>query len=176
MKGGPGSLPGLSPNMPAPVNGTHPVGESGIGPDDSQQTGLVEGLRVPKPSSVFLCDVDLQSKFLALAGDHYVVAACSGSGCRGATEVNGLAPLSRYDPIPTPAAEDALATSRRCKESLVLTERKLIAAAEVEYVANIEVGQSPIKFGTEARHTRCPEASLPPLSKSPASDSVLDQV
>ena len=67
----------------------------------SQQTGLLECFRVPKPT-YFLVPVDMQTKLLALSVDKYVVAACSGSGCRGATQGNGLAPLSGYDPIPTP--------------------------------------------------------------------------
>src|SRR5579862_2607785 len=47
----------------------------------SKQTGLLECVRIPKPT-YFLVPVDMQTKFLALSGNYYVVAACSSSGCR----------------------------------------------------------------------------------------------
>ena len=72
---------------------------------ESQQTGLLECLRVPKPTQ-FLVPVDVQSKFLALPGNIYVVATRSGSSCGGATQSDRLTSLKGYDPIPTPTPND----------------------------------------------------------------------
>ena len=38
---------------------------------------------------------------------------------------------------------------------LFFAERQLISATEMEYVADIEIGQTPIKAGTKTRHGRC---------------------
>jgi hypothetical protein len=106
----------------------------------SQQTGLLECLWVPKPTYFFV-RVDVQSQLLALPGNIDIVAVCTGSGCRGATQSNRLTTLKSYDPIATPTPDDCVGEpSRVTKELLVFTEWKLIAATEMKYISDIERG------------------------------------
>ena len=89
-----------------------------------------------------------------------------------------MAALGGNDPVDAPPSnQGVLHLVGAAGEVLVLAERQVIRAAEVEDVSDIEVGQTPIETGAKAGHVRrAIPAVLPPFSRSPASDSVFDQV
>ena len=124
-----------------------------------QLARLLEGGRIPEPIGSLYAAADINltnSKFLALPRNIDVIATCSGGRTRWATEGNGLAALKRENPVNAPSANNGICQAARVMhEFLVFPERQHIAAADVEDIPNIEVGQAPIEPRTEARDVGC---------------------
>src|ERR1700741_928015 len=75
-------------------------------------------------------------------------------GCRAWTiEVDGLTTLNSREPVDAPTSHDLIAKLSDVSQVLfVLAKRKLVGAAYMEYVADIEVGRTPIKARARARN------------------------
>ena len=99
---------------------------------------------------------------------------------------NGLASLEGGTPMDAPAADQLVREAAGvAHEALALTEGKLIAAAEVEDIANVEVSQTIVGLDSEAGNARSAIAidiatgavfELPPFSRSLASVRVFEKV
>src|ERR1700733_3967177 len=122
-------------------------------------TGLIEGCRIPKPEevdlSVHICS-GFQAKLLALPGNTQVIAVGAGGCCAWATEYDGLTTLESRDPVDAPASHDLITDLSDVGQVLLVgAKRKLIGAAYVEYVADIEVGWTPVKARARTGNKWC---------------------
>ena len=98
----------------------------------------------------------MESKFLALPSDLQIVAVCSRCGRCWTGKTNRLTALKRRNPVDRPTAKRRVGNPTGVKESLILTERKLIPAAEMEDLAEVEIGKTPIETGTKPWHPGSP--------------------
>jgi len=83
----------------------------------------------------------VQSKLLTLSRNAQNRAVCSGGCCGWATEADRLSALKRRDPVDAPPSDCGVREpSGVTHETLILAERELVPAAEMNYVAEIEIG------------------------------------
>ena len=102
--------------------------------------------------------VTLMPSLRVLAGNHNVVAARTRDSAGMAGEAERLPALQSQDPVGGPASENSVGDSTVVHEHLVFSERQFIAAAEVNHLADIEVGQSVVELWTQARNSNRPGA------------------
>lgn len=101
-----------------------------------------------------------KAELLALTRNTDSTATSSSSRAGGTTNANGLASLKRRDPVDRPSSNHRIDRPARCPEEvLILADRKFVSATEVKDLADIEVGQTPIKHRTESGHGGCAKST-----------------
>ncbi len=132
--------------------GMHPAGGFGC----SSQAGKVAGRPSDSQTNSAFRSSPCAAQASGSGPELHIVAVCSRGCCSWTTEGNRLATLKGSDPVDAPPSDDCSSSSFAGvgKELLIFAERKLVPAAEVEYVADIEIGQTPIKTGTKTRYVR----------------------
>src|ERR1700675_222393 len=111
---------------------------------------LCERVGVSKPAQLPVC-VRMQAEIQGLPLHDEIVTACPGRSAVGARKSDRLAALKSGDPLYTPTAYKLVhGTAGVRHEVLALADRDLIAATEVEYVADIKVCQTEVALDSKA--------------------------
>ncbi len=96
----------------------------------------------------------MKSELQGLASKEVAASRSRGRGSR-ARESNRLAALERCAPVDTPTADQLIGESARAGHKVfALAERKLVSAAKVEHMADVERSQAVISLDSEAWNIR----------------------
>src|SRR5215470_8230009 len=114
-----------------------------------QNTGLSKRGRVSEPAELPV-GVVVQAKFQRLTCKQGA-AAQTRCSARGTRQRNGLAVLQGSNPEKLPTTDNLVSPAARLRqEAFASAEWKLVAPAQVEYVANIEAGQLVVLLDAES--------------------------
>jgi hypothetical protein len=120
----------------------------------AQDTRLSECSGIAVPTQV-PTGVSVQPKAKWLSGIE-ITATQRGRSSAGTAEANRLATLQRGAPVYAPASYELIHSACAARsETLALTERQLVATAEMKYVPEVEIRQAIVECHAETGNTRC---------------------
>jgi len=118
----------------------------------AQFAWLVERLRIVQPERTrrAIDDLGFNPPFLTLTGNQDRAAASSRNARRRTAEIERLPTLGCHNPVDRPTAQDGIGDATLIHILHALADGQLVAAAEVEHVAHVEVCRPPVEPGPES--------------------------
>ena len=122
----------------------------------AQLAWLVECLRVIQPEGAPrpIDNLGLNPPLLTLTRNQDRAAPGSRNAPRRTAEIERLPTLRRHNPVDRPSAQDCVRDAPLVQVLHAFAKGELVAAAEVYYVADVEICRPPVEPGPESRNAQ----------------------